>query len=70
MLSTVSCATVLCEIENLVSLAKQEIEKLNSQPKSSILENDELIDQTLSAVENSNIRTIAKEIYLHLLFWV
>lgn len=62
VLKTVGCATVLHEIEKLVSLAKQEIEQLNAQPKLFISEKDELIDQTLSAVENSDIRTIGPEI--------
>ena len=45
VLKTVGCATVLHEIEKLVLLAKQEIEKLNSQPKLFISEKDELIEQ-------------------------
>ena len=62
VLKSVGCATVLHEIEKLVSIAKQEIEKLNAQPKLFISEKDEIIEQTLSAVENSDIRTIGPEI--------
>lgn len=62
VLKTVGCAIVLQEIEKLVSLGQQEIEKLNAQPKLFSSEKDELIDQALSNVENSDIRTIGPEI--------
>ena len=62
VLKTVGCATVLHEIEKLVLLAKQEIDRLNAQPKLFISEKDELVDQTLSSIENSDIQTIGPEI--------
>lgn len=62
VLKTVGCATVLHEIEKLVSLAKQEIDNLKAQPKLFTSEKDELIDQTISDIENADIRTIGPEI--------
>lgn len=62
VLKTIGCATVLHDIEKLELLAKQEIDRLTAQPKLFISEKDELIDKTLSTLENSDIRTVGPEI--------
>ena len=62
VLKTIGCATLLHDIEKLESHAKQEIERLTAQPKLFLSEQDELIDKTLSTLENSDIRTIGPEI--------
>jgi transposase len=62
VLKTIGCATLLRDIEKLELLARQEIERLTSQPKLFVSEQDELIDKTLSTLENSDIRTIGPEI--------
>ena len=62
VLKTIGCATLLHDIEKLELLARQEIERLTSQPKLFVTEQDELIDKTLSTLENSDIRTIGPEI--------
>lgn len=62
VVKTIGCATVLHEIEKLVSRAKQEIEELSAQPKLFISDKDELINQTLSSLENSDIRTVGPEL--------
>lgn len=62
VLKTVGCANTLQEIEKLVLLAKQEIESLTAQPKLFICENDNLIEQTLAGISNTDIRTIGPEI--------
>ena len=62
VLKTIGCATLLHDIEKLESHAKQEIERLTAQPKLFVSEQDELIDKTLSTLENSDIRTIGPEI--------
>ena len=62
VLKTIGCATLLHDIKKLESLAKQEIERITTQPKLFVSEQDELIDKTLSTLENSDIRTIGPEI--------
>ena len=62
VLKTIGCANTLQEIEKLVLLAKQEIEFLTAQPKLFISENDTLIEQTLTGLSNTDIRTVGPEI--------
>ncbi|MDQ2719200.1 MAG: IS1634 family transposase [Bacteroidota bacterium] len=50
------------EIQKLVFLAKQEIERLSSQPKLFISENDTVIEQVFDALGNASIRTAGPEI--------
>jgi transposase len=62
VLKTIGCATVLQDIEKLELLAQQEIDKLSAQPKLFVSEKDKLIEQALSTLENSDIKTIGPEI--------
>lgn len=62
VIKTVGCATTQREIETLSNLAKQEIEKLSSQPKLFEGENDKAVDQVFASLQNANIRTVGPEI--------
>ena len=50
------------EIQKFVFLAKQEIERLNAQPKLFISESDTVIEQVFEALGNASIRTVGPEI--------
>ena len=50
------------EIQKLVFLGKQEIERLNAQPKLFVSESDTVIDQLFEALSNASIRTVGPEI--------
>ncbi|MFO8067519.1 MAG: IS1634 family transposase [Bacteroidales bacterium] len=62
VVKTVGCATMQHEIENLVNLAKQEIEKLSSQPKLFESEFDTTVEKVFASLQNANIRTVCPEI--------
>jgi len=62
ILKTLGSATTQQEVEKLVNLAKQEIDKLCGQPKLFMNENDAAIEQAYSALSNSSIRTLGPEI--------
>ncbi len=62
VVKTVGTSSSEQEIIKLVYLAKQEIERLSSQPKLFISESDTLIEQVFSGLNNSSIRTIGPEI--------
>jgi transposase len=59
---TIGSATTQQEIENLVNLARQEIDRLGAQPKLFVSENDAAIEQAFSALANASIRTLGPEI--------
>lgn len=50
------------EIQKLTFVAKQEIERLSTQAKLFVSENDLLVEQIFSALQNANIRTVGPEI--------
>lgn len=50
------------EIQKLILLAKQEIERLNAQPKLFVSESDTVIEQVFEALGNASIRTVGPEI--------
>ena len=50
------------EIQKLVFLAKQEIERLNAQSKLFISENDSIVEQVFETLGNASIRTVGPEI--------
>ena len=56
------------EIIRLTYLAKQEIERLSNQPKLFISENDSIVEQVFSILNNSSIRTIGPEIIFGKIF--
>lgn len=62
VVKTVGCATTQRKVEYLTNLAKQEIEKLSSQPKIFESEYDKAIDEVFASLQNANIRTVGPEI--------
>jgi transposase len=62
VVKTIGSATTQQEIEKLVNLAQQEIERLCAQPKLFISESDAVIEQAFSILNNANIRTLGPEI--------
>jgi transposase len=59
---TIGCAPTQQKIENLILLAKQEIEKIHQQTKLFISEKDMLVDEIFSTLNNASIQTIGPEI--------
>ena len=59
---TIGSATTQQEIDNLINLARQEIDRLIAQPKLFISENDQAIEQAFSVLNNASIRTLGPEI--------
>jgi transposase len=62
VLKTVGCATIRHEIDKLKELALQEIECRQAQPKLFNSEQDELIEELISSLSNSSIRTVGPEL--------
>jgi len=62
VVKTIGSATTQHEIEKLVYIGKQEIEKLSCQPKLFVSQIDEAIEQAFSILDNSNIKTLGPEI--------
>ena len=50
------------DVQKLVFIAKQEVERLNAQSKLFISENDTVIEQAFEALGNASIRTVGPEI--------
>ena len=62
VIKTIGSATTQQEIEQLVNIARQEIDRISAQPKLFISENDSVIEQAFSALNNASIRTLGPEI--------
>jgi transposase len=62
ILRILGSATTQQEIDNLVNLARQEIENISGQPKLFKSESDEAIEQAFTALNNASIRTLGPEI--------
>jgi transposase len=62
LIRTIGCATTQRDIENLVNLAKQEIEKLSLQPKLFESETDTTVEKVFASLQNASIRTLGPEI--------
>jgi transposase len=62
VIKTVGCATTQRKVEYLCNLAKQEIDKLSSQPKLFENEHDDAVDKVFATLQNANIRTVGPEI--------
>jgi transposase len=62
VVKTLGSATTQQEIEKLVNLARQEIEKLCGQPKLFVSHGDEAIERAFSVLDNASIRTLGPEI--------
>lgn len=68
VLKTIGSSRNEQEIIKLTYLAKQEIERLSNQPKLFISENDSIVEQVFSILNNSSIRTIGPEIIFGKIF--
>jgi len=62
VIKTLGSATTRQEIEKLVDLARQEIERLYGQPKLFISPSDEAIERAFAVLNNASIRTLGPEI--------
>jgi transposase len=62
ILKTIGSATTRQKKEELVNLARQEIDQLTSQPKLFISESDALIEHAFSLLSNASIRTVGPEV--------
>jgi transposase len=62
ILKILGSATRQQEIEKLINLARQEIERLSAQPKLFVSESDAAIEQAFAVLNNANIRTLGPEI--------
>jgi len=62
VVKTVGCATTQHKIDNLVNLAKQEIDELSQQRQLFESESDAAVDKAFDALQNASIRTKGPEI--------
>ena len=62
VIKTVGCGAQRHAIDRLKHLARQEIERMESQPSLFIFENDELVEDVISSLSNSSIRTVGPEL--------
>lgn len=62
VVKTIGCATTQRKVEYLCNLAKQEIDKLESQPKLFETDQDETVDKVFASLQNASIRTVGPEI--------
>lgn len=62
VLKTLGSAIAQHEIENLVNLARQEIDRLSAQPKLFVSQSDAAIEQAFTMLNNASIRTLGPEI--------
>lgn len=62
VVKTVGCATKQHKIDNLVNLARQEIDNLSQQPYLFESESDAAVDKVFDSLQNASIRTLGPEI--------
>jgi len=62
VIKTIGCGQNEQEIQKLTYLAKQEIGRLSNQLKLFVPENDTVVEQVFSALNNASIRTVGPEI--------
>jgi transposase len=62
VLKTVGTGRTEQEIQKLIFLAKQEIERIEGQPKLFVSETDTIVEYIFSSISNSNIRTVGPEL--------
>lgn len=62
VVKTIGCSVNEQEIQKLVYLANQEIERLSNQRKLFISKNDAVVEQVFSVLYNASIRTVGPEI--------
>ncbi len=62
LVKTIGSGRTEQELQKLTYLARQELERINSQPKLFVSETDTVVEQVFSAIDNASIRTIGPEI--------
>lgn len=62
VVKTVGCATTQHKIDNLVNLAKQEVDELSRQRQLFESESDAVVDKVFDALQNASVRTLGPEI--------
>ena len=62
VVKTIRCGRTEKEIQKLVYLCKQELERLSCQPKLFILETDTIVDNIFESLSNASIRAVGPEI--------
>ena len=62
VLKTIGSSSDEQEVQKLVYLAKQEIERISQQPGLFISESDTIVEQVFSSLNNASIRTVGPEI--------
>ena len=62
VVQTIGSGNTEQEIQKLIYLAQQEVERLSHQPKLFVSESDTVIDQVFSALENASIKTVGPEL--------
>lgn len=62
VLKTIGSSSDEQEVQKLVYLAKQEIERISQQPELFISEGDTIVEQVFSSLNNASIRTVGPEI--------
>jgi transposase len=73
VITTIGSSSNEQELQKLYFIAKQELERLNSQPKLFISENDTVVEQVFASLDNASVRTVGPElifgsIYKHIGF--
>jgi hypothetical protein len=73
VITTIGSSSNEHELQKLYFIAKQELERLNSQPKLLISENDTVVKQVFASLDNASMRTVGTElifgsIYKHIGF--
>lgn len=62
VVKTIGASNSEQEVQKLLFLGKQEIERLSNQPKLFISENDTIVEKAFDALGNASIRTVGPEI--------
>lgn len=62
VIKTIGCSDNEQELQKLYFLGRQEIERLSCQPKLFISENDTIVEQVFSSLDNASIRTVGPEL--------
>jgi transposase len=62
VVKTIGCGKNEQEVQKLIYLARQELERISFQPKLFVSENDTVVEHVFSALSNASIRTLGPEI--------
>ena len=62
VIKTIGCSSNEQELQKMIYLGKQEIERLSAQSGLFISESDTIVEQVISSMSNANIRTVGPEL--------